>query len=330
MILHSFNGPDGEYPHAGLVMGPSGALYGVTTDTDEGYGTAFELDPPTDGGTDWSYTAIYQFTVDDPPNAPVFGPGQSLYGNTYTGENSAGTVYSLTPASPAGGAWTGTTLYNFPGGSGGSGPRGTLAVGKNGTLFGVTEFGGRVSKSCHTGCGTVFALTPPAVSGGPWTNTVLYAFNPLIGDGINPDYGVVLGPTGVLYGSTSGGSGCPCGTIFSLTPAPEPGEPMTETILHSFTSPDGSGPSSIPVLGPNGVLYGTTEFAGPNGGGVVFELAPPVSPGGSWTETILYSFTGGADGFDPIGLTLGADGSLYGITAAGGAFNHETVFSVTP
>jgi uncharacterized repeat protein (TIGR03803 family) len=328
VVLHSFNGPDGEHPYTALVMGPSGALYGVTADTEGGYGTAFELDPPTDGGTHWPYTVIYQFTdvYGAPSGGLAFGPGGSLYGELGGAGETQGTVYSLTPPSSAGGAWTETNLYNFPEGSGGSRPRGTLAVGNNGRLFGVTENGGRANELCNGGCGTVFSLTPPAFPGGPWTNTPLYAFKPQVGDGQYPLGRVLIGPGGVLYGTTSLGStkSNNGGNVFSLTPPAVFGELMAETILCSFTQFEDFPESSL-ALAPNGVLYGTTS----SNPGTVFELAPPASPGGSWTETVLHSSTDGG-GFAPYGPTLGPDGTLYGTTGGGGAFNHGTVFSLTP
>jgi uncharacterized repeat protein (TIGR03803 family) len=333
VVLHSFNGQDGEAPTAGLVMGPSGALYGVAPIAPAyGYGTAFELDPPMGGSTHWPYTVIYQFTDMDgsPSGALAVGTGQSFYGATET--QSAGAVYSLTPplAGGASSGWTEATLYSFPGGSGGSYPLGTLAVSSEGILFGATVDGGRINSLCGSGCGTVFALTPPAVSGGLWTVRLLYAFNPQIGDGYYPEAGVVLAPTGVLYGTTGHGVGSP-GTVFSLTPPTVPGAPMTETILHAFTGSDGAVPESSLVLGSNGVLYGTTQFQGPADCGTVFELAPPASPGGSWTETILHSFTDGADGGFPNGIALGSDGTLYGTTRYGGTlYDVGTVFSLTP
>jgi hypothetical protein len=71
----------------------------------------------------------------------------------------------------------------------------------------------------------------------------------------------------------------------------------------------------------------------------VFKLSPPTAPGGNWTETVLYAFTGGADGWLPLaGLIRDSAGVLYGTTAAGGTFGGAdclnigcgTVFSLTP
>jgi len=60
-------------------------------------------------------------------------------------------------------------------------------------------------------------------------------------------------------------------------------------------------------------------------------LTPPASQGGSWIETVLHSFTGGADGEFPSGpVAIGEDGVLFGTTTAGGTRNLGTVFAVTP
>jgi hypothetical protein len=172
VVLHSFSA-DGLNPSLGLVMGPNGSLYGVAgpQSTRE---VAFKLDPPAGTSTDWTYIVIYQFTQADgnPSGGLVFGSplgyGQSLYGSTDV-PNGKGTVFRLTPPSLAGGAWTQTTLYTFPGGSMGSIPVGSLAAGLGGALFGMTTDGGRINEFCPIGCGTVFSLTPPAAPGGPWT-----------------------------------------------------------------------------------------------------------------------------------------------------------------
>jgi uncharacterized repeat protein (TIGR03803 family) len=68
----------------------------------------------------------------------------------------------------------------------------------------------------------------------------------------------------------------------------------------------------------------------------VFALTPPASPGGAWTEQILYSFTGEngvtGDGYNPeTKLAFGPGGSAYETTPGGGiAPGHAIVFSPTP
>ena len=332
VVLHSFSGRQ-VIPQGGLAIGPNGSLYGFAESITGGT-MAFQLDPPTGASIDWAYRVIYQFTeADGNPKCPlVFGSplgyGQSLYGvATHVAGND--TVYRLTPPPMAGGAWTNTTLYTFPGGSKGSGVAGSLAVGTGGALFGVAN-GGYIEEMCATngGCGTVFSLTPPGVPGGPWTEQVLYSFNPAIGDGYLPNLGVLIGTGGVLYGTTTEAANG--GTVYSLTPPVAPEEPMTATLLHAFTGRggDGNDPNTILVLGSDGALHGTTQYGGASNDGTVFELAPPASPGGSWTETILHSFT--SFEIEPQGLTLAPGGTIYGTTYTGGSLNEGTLFAVTP
>ncbi len=330
VVLHSFNGEDGAYPNWGLTMGPDGTLFGIV-----GYpgaaGAVFRLDPPTGTSTDWTYAVIYKFPeAEGETYSPlVFGPPpdyrQSLFGITADGGGN-GIVYELTPPAAAGGAWTQTTLYTFVSGStNGYFPVGSLAV-ANGALIGVASSGGHDGAAC---CGIVYSLRPPAMSGEPWTEQVLLAFNGT--DGSFPQAGVVVGPGGVLYGTTWGGGGGRGGTVFSLTPPAAPGAPMTEAILYEFTysAVDVANPNSL-VLGPNGVLSGTTQNGGVYGGATAFELTPAASAGGSWTETVVFSLNFGADGFI-YGEKLAAapDGTVYG-TAPGGTNDVGMVFAITP
>jgi uncharacterized repeat protein (TIGR03803 family) len=72
-----------------------------------------------------------------------------------------------------------------------------------------------------------------------------------------------------------------------------------------------------------GNLYGTTFLGGSANQGLVYKLDTANN------YTILYSFTGGADGGSPASLLLGPAGNLYG-TAGGGAYNHGVVFKLDP
>src|SRR5580658_5585226 len=60
-------------------------------------------------------------------------------------------------------------------------------------------------------------------------------------------------------------------------------------------------------------------------------LTPPASPGGPWSEDVLYAFGNSpGDGIGPSTLLIGNDGVLYGTTLDGGAYGYGTVFSLTP
>jgi len=108
-----------------------------------------------------------------------------------------------------------------------------------------------------------------------------------------------------------------------------------ETILHTFTgSPDGAYPFlGALILDQAGNLYGTTADGGHSGCvgsgcGIVFKLSPGAD---GWTETILYTFTGGADGGNPYaGVLFDPQGNLYGTTFAGGSSNAGTAFELSP
>jgi uncharacterized repeat protein (TIGR03803 family) len=173
-----------------------------------------------------------------------------------------------------------------------------------GNLYGTTGGGGTF------GFGTVFKLD---TSG---KETVLYSFTGGA-DGEFPEAGLVRDVAGNLYsttifGGTSGNCNGGCGTVFKLDTTGK------ETVLYSFRNGDGAYPNSV-IRDSAGNLYGTTYGGGPpsfcfgSGCGVVFKVDT------TGKETVLYTFTGGADGANPYaGLVRDAKGNLYGTTSYGG------------
>ena len=86
--------------------------------------------------------------------------------------------------------------------------------------------------------------------------------------------------------------------IMALVLAPGASAATTEKVLYSFTGgSDGSQPREGLVFDQAGNLYGATLEGGAYGYGTVFQLTP--NSDGSWTESVLYSFTGGSDGAGP-------------------------------
>src|SRR5271157_94942 len=205
--------------------------------------------------------------------------------------------------------YTYSVLYTFTGSPDGAGPDAGLVRDAQGNLYGTTGDGGA------SGAGTVFKVDTTG------KETVLYSFAGTGGDGANPYAGLLRDAQGNLYGTTAGGGDLAClapygcGTVFKVD--------MTgnETVLYSFTGTGGDGASPRAGLLPDaqGNLYGTTSLGGdlacnaPAGCGTVFKLDR------TGKETVLYSFTGGADGGRPVaGLVQDAQGNLYGTTASGG------------
>src|ERR1022692_417265 len=297
-VLYSFSNSFGapHTPLGGVLVGPSGAVYGTTFSNEypagqyEAGGTVFALIPPSAPGGAWTKHILVSLwpptAMGNNPIAGVISAGGSLYGTTnITGTAGCGTVFEVSPPAAAGGAWTGTAIYDFDNG-GGCQSVAPVAVAPGGVLYGTT-FNGGSGTLCVVGCGTVFQLTPPAAAGGAWTEAVIYSFTGLNGDGASPAAGVVLGKNGVLYGTTTPGgsatSGCHnpftgangCGTVFELTPPATSGGAWTETILHSFTGQNGEGSIPGPLTASRiGVLYGPTWTGGTAGKGTIFAIQP--------------------------------------------------------
>jgi uncharacterized repeat protein (TIGR03803 family) len=279
-----------------------------------------------------TYTSLFLFSGTDgqTPTAPVTVGNNVLYGTTtFGGPGGFGNVFSLTPPATRGGAWTEAVLHAFDGHDGFA-LFGSVVIGADGVLYGTTYLLG------PSKWGTVFSLTPPASPGGSWTEATLHAFSgtqSASSDGGSPQAPVTIGGGGVLYGTTTYGGAYGAGTVFALTPPATAGGAWTEAILHSFGGAgDGTEPIAGLVIGSGKVLYGTTFNGGASGAGTVFALTPPADAGGSWTEKVLFSFSGGADGGTPYygSLTMGSGGVLYGTTQGGGANDTGTVFSLTP
>jgi hypothetical protein len=169
-----------------------------------------------------------------------------------------------------------------------------------------------------------------------WKEKVLYSFQGGT-DGAIPAGAVVFDKAGNLYGATGdgGASTCDgpgqCGTVYQLAPPATKGGAWTETVLYIFkghAQNDGATPEGGLVIDQAGNLYGTTGYGGSGsctllggavGCGTVYELSPPAKQGDPWTETVLYSFQGGNDGFVGFGdLVFDKAGNLYGATLFGG------------
>jgi len=277
----------------------------------------FELTPDLSGG--WTESVLYTFSGLKDGASPFAGLTFDLAGNLYGtavdgGTYDHGAVFKLAPSL---GGWTESTLYSFSGRDG-ENPYGGVTLDRAGNIYGMTYYGGR-----H-GYGVVYELS--LGSSGGWTQTVLHNFTGGK-DGGNPYADLTLDAGGNLYGTTSSGHTSGYGVVFELIPSSS--GTWTEKVLHSFTGGrDGTSPSSTLIFDAAGNLYGTAEFGGARGYGVVFELA--ISSGGIWRQTVLHSFTS-KDGFEPLaGLVLDAAGNLYSTTILGGTDGYGVVFEVTP
>ncbi len=322
-VLYSFaGGADGAWPYSPLIFDSAGNLYGTTEmGGSNNYGTVFELKLNGDGS--WTEVVLHSFSGGpgdgaEPQAGLTFDHAGNLYGTTNSGGLSncsfpigCGVVFQLAPGS--GGQWTESILHAFAGGNDGGNPHSQAALlfDQQGNLYGTTGAGG------PGGVGTVFELSPRA--GGHWKKSIVYTFRS--NDGIGPTGALVMDGSGNFYGTTELGGAYGAGTVFELTPNSKGG--WTDRLLYSFTGrTDGWGPTGGLVFDTAGNLYGTTGSGGLSscysgqGCGVVFELTP--SSGGKWTESVLYTFTDGADGATPYAGLVWNKGNLYGTAFNGG------------
>jgi uncharacterized repeat protein (TIGR03803 family) len=229
----------------------------------------------------------------------------------------------LLSASTASALQVETVLYAFQNPVTGANPVSSLVADAKGNLYGTTSSGGNVfgAEYCSMGCGTVFELSPPVPPNTTWTETVLHNFAGEPNDGCDPQSGLIFDSAGNLYGTTFAcGSGVNTGTVYEVSPPPQPGGAWTEAVLFSFPgdkTSDGGVPAGGVVIDGKGNLYGVTTYGAPTGlNGVFYQLAPPKN-GGAWTETILYRFEQNA--YLPLsGLVADKKGNLYGTTQYGG------------
>ena len=285
-VLYTFTGgADGGYPEAGVIRDSAGNLFGTTQLGGTGAGVVFQLESNN------HEKVLYSFTGGADGGQPYAGVIQdsagNLYGTTNSGGSGAGVVFKLDKTHHE------VVLYSFTGGADGGTPNaGVIRDSETGNLYGTTTFGAQ-------GAGVVFKLDTTG------HETVLYSFTNGT-DGGYPYGGVIRDSAGDLYGTTNGIS--KPGAIFKLDTTGQ------ETVLYSFPSgPDGAIPLAGVVRDSAGNLYGTTYIGGPSDRGVVFKVDP------TGHETVLYSFTGGADGGNPVaGVILDSTGNLYGTTDAGG------------
>jgi uncharacterized repeat protein (TIGR03803 family) len=107
-----------------------------------------------------------------------------------------------------------------------------------------------------------------------------------------------------------------------------PAQAASLTTLHHFMGTDGNIPNGLAV-DAKGELFGTTWRGGAADQGVLFRLQPPAAGETRWKRQVLHVFRGGTDGARPVGVTLAADGTIYGATHVDGPLN-GSVYSVRP
>ena len=245
----------------------------------------------------------------------------------------------LAPTSGAS-AYTYKVLYDFCSKQScvdGSGPLSSVTVNPDGTLVGTTPNGG---PGFNTGTAFRLSFVPPKDK---WRYQRLYGFcgKPDCSDGLDPIAPLIIDAAGNLYGVTFGG-GNGCGSVFELSPATRGRKPQFQ-VLYRFAAETGSTcagggrargrltyaeKSSGLLYDGVSPLFGTGTDGGIHNGGTVFML----TPGTPWTYATLHDFcslTECADGDSALaGLTLDANGNIFGATDGGGKKDGGAVFEL--
>jgi uncharacterized repeat protein (TIGR03803 family) len=202
-------------------------------------------------------------------------------------------------------------LHPFAGGStDGATPTAALILDGLGYLYGTTQSGGA------NGLGTVFRMQTDGTG-----FMILHSFAGTPNDGDTPMAGLVLDPSGVLYGTTQGGGTYDQGTIFSVKT-----DGTGYVTRYNFTGDnDGSLPSAPLTLGLNQTLYGTAELGGAYSSGTVFKIQTD----GTGFATIYSLGVTFEDASNPeASVTLDAAGNLLGTASGGGYYGLGAVFEM--
>jgi uncharacterized repeat protein (TIGR03803 family) len=251
--------------------------------------------PPASAQT---FKVLHTFGQGTDGQSPFTGLIQDSHGNRYGttlygGSGKYGTFYKLNSSGKE------SVIYNFCSKTNcadGSDPEGGVVEDSKGNFYGTTAFGGASEK------GIVYKINSAG------QETVLHSFKGG-NDGWRATGSLIEDSKGNFYGTTIfGGGTANVGTVFKLDSSGK------ETILYRFTGGnDGGKPFAGVIEDSQGNLYGTTYVGGASGNGVIFEISS------AGVESTLYTFSGGADGANPItSLILDADGNLYGTATAGG------------
>ncbi|HET6250639.1 MAG TPA: choice-of-anchor tandem repeat GloVer-containing protein [Tepidisphaeraceae bacterium] len=289
--IATFNGANGNDPHA-LVVDSAGNLFGVTTnDTATGTGNVFEVPAGSN-----SVTVLYHFTGGadgQTPESLVIDSSGNLFGSTSAGgAGGFGTLFEIPH-----GASTPNTLLSLPG----TGSYTVAGVDSADDIF-VNSFAGVY----EVASGTTTLMQISSVS---------------------LDNSLMLASNGNLYGthlvsSDSFGNPVSDGDVFEINTAND----MTTTLASFDTSGDnGSGPIGLTVDSA-GNVFGVTDAGGMNNSGTAFEIK---NGSGAITTLAFFNQDATSVGGTPIcAPMLDASGDLIGINFVGAANGDGAVWGI--
>lgn len=359
-LKHSLVRFDGDYPQSNLLQASDGKMYGMTSSccTFDAFSVFFRFDPTT-----LEYEKLFDFNDGihgiTPNGSLIQAKDGKIYGMTSKGgTNNNGVIFELNPVTKEL-----KVRFNFDGANG-SGPEGSLMEGKDGKLYGMTAMGGAKDYGvifqfdpATSAYVKKFEFDGMADGGNPLGNLIQAKNEKLYGltnIGGKDDFGVLFeydlatstytkklefdgattgsAPYGSLmeasddklYGMTSGGGTNNFGVLFQY-------DPSNAQYAVKFNFDDvnsGSAPQSALIQAKDGKLYGTTEYGGVAGDGVMFQFDPATA---TYTKKFDFDDAGKSTGKYGIGALIQAsNGILYGMGYNGGMDNSGVVYKFDP
>lgn len=302
-VLHSFScSSDGCFPYGELFQASNGILYGLTYDggtNSAGIIFSYNLSNST-------FTNIGSLHSTNHGSQPqggfIAGKDGKLYAMCETGgTNSLGTIISLDINNNSI-----AKVFDFNGTEYGASPRGNFIKGPGGDLYGLTYSGGASNK------GVLFIYDVDFAR-----NSKKIDFESKL-NGSKFFHSLAAAPNGMLYGITEIEGANNHGTLVRFNPMTKT---LTKVLDFNYNSTGGYGRNTM-ILASNGKFYGTIQYGGANGHGVLFSFDYNNN-----SFVILKSFNSSTTGRLPISKMVQApNGKLYGTTSQGGTFDWGTIF----
>jgi uncharacterized repeat protein (TIGR03803 family) len=308
--IFSFSGVDGKNNSSGIIMASDGMFYGMTWQGGTyGYGTLFRFNPLTQkdsvlvnfdsaNGAGWNGSC----NLMQAKSGLLYGttPGGGLYHAPF---NNAGILFSYDIKKKKD-----SILYKFDTINGYLPCNNPTEDTSTGILYGLTEFGGTSNQ------GVLYSYNPKTAA-----YTVLVNLHSSIGTEPTGS-SLLMASNGMLYGTTQYGGDSGLGVLFRYNP-----KTNQDTVLVNFHY-DAGGYNPVAnnlMQASNGLLYGTIDYGGANGDGIVYSLDPLTNK-----YTVLVNLNGALLGTLPMGTLVQQPGTnlLYGETEEGGTSNMGVLF----